>query len=153
MTLRALPIALLWTACGAASPAPERPEGSAADPVTYAVALRFEDAGTDDDDNPRTAVSLVRIAPDGTRDVAELSEEVGACYHEPAVETLIAARCWWGATGARYEVRREGDAVVAYRAAIVEERGTGDAAEAGRLEVDPEAELEILTPGRRATLP
>lgn len=152
-------IALMLAGCGAAAPAPEEPEGptSGEPPPTFAIALRLEDAGADENETPRTRVALVMIAPDGAREIAELRVELGACWHETTPDSMISARCWWGGAGARYEVHRDGGAVIARRAEIDEE--TGDTGvgrarfeEVGRVEVPPDAELHVVTPGgvRRA---
>lgn len=147
-----LPLSLVsvLAACGGSTPPVTSPSSSADDPVTYAVALRFEDAGTDDDETPHTAVSLVRIAPDGQRRVVSLREETGACFADSATGAMLAGRCWWAGFGARYEVRREADAVVAYRADQDEEVPDSAFVEVGRFELDANADVEVLTPGRRA---
>ena len=116
--------------CGAATPPPETPEDEAeGPPPSYAVALRFADAGADENETPQTRVLLVRIAPDGER------------------VALILARCWWAGAGARYEVRREGDAVIARRAGVDEMEGDQTLEEAARVEVPESARLEVLAPG------
>ncbi|MFK7987108.1 MAG: hypothetical protein AB8I08_13875 [Sandaracinaceae bacterium] len=143
-------IAAILSACGGQAPPPETPPPSNDDPVTYAVALRFEDAGTDGDETPHTAVSLVRIAPDGQRRVVSLREETGACFADVASGAMLAGRCWWAGFGARYEVRREADAVVAYRADQDEEAADSPFVEVGRFELDRDADVEVLTPGRSA---
>ena len=141
-------------ACGGATPAPEPASSSADGPSTYAIALHFGDGGTDESETPHTMVSLVRIAPDGERHVLDLHDEIGACYLEPASGALLAGRCWWGGAGARYEVRREGDAVVAYRADVDEMADEpAEFVEAGRIEVAEDADLEVLAPGRRSAAP
>ncbi|HJL16865.1 MAG TPA: hypothetical protein RMH99_14470 [Sandaracinaceae bacterium LLY-WYZ-13_1] len=147
-------LALFAAACGGAGTRPpERPAAEDEEPAAHAVALRFEDAGTDAQDMPHTGVRLVHIAPDGARTVVALSEETGACYHTEAVEALISARCWWAGEGARFIVRREGDAVVAHRAEVHEETGARDLVEAGRVEIPEDAPLQILAPGNPAPIP
>jgi hypothetical protein len=145
----ALPAALLLLACGGGAPTPRTAQDGDDDEEVppHAVALRFEDAGTDARGTPHTAVALVRIAPDGGRTVTALGEETGACYHRDAPNALIAGRCWWAGAGARYVVRREGDAVVALRADVDEMTGEGELAEVGRLEIPADAELQVLAPG------
>jgi hypothetical protein len=130
-------------ACGAASPGPATEPTAAPPPRPYAVALRLEEAGEDEQGTPHTRVSLVRISPDGVRTVETLRTEVGACYHQPRSGALLAARCWWAGFGAEYEVRRRGDAVVALRAEV-EEIGPGEPAEVARLEVPAGAELQVV---------
>lgn len=142
---------LLCLGCGASGPGAQTAEDEdEGPPPTYAIALRLEDAGPDENETPRTRASLVRIAPDGTRTVAALGEELGACYHQPAPGALIAARCWWGGAGARYVVRRVDDRVVALRADEDEMAGTAELEERGHVEVPEEARLEVLTPGGAA---
>ena len=146
----AIALASLLCACGGAAP----PPSSAADvdeaeappePERWAIALRLQDGGTDDSETPHTQVSLVRISPDGERSVIELHDEVGACYPQPARGgALIATRCWWAGQGALWSVRREGDAVVAYRAVEPEEGAPPEPSEAGRLEVPEDAELDLV---------
>ena len=135
--------------CGAATPPPETAEEEEAEgpPPSYAVALRFADAGADENETPQTRVMLVRIAPDGERVARDLGTEVGACYHQDAGDALILARCWWAGAGARYEVRREGDAVIARRAGVDEMEGDQALVEAARVEVHENARLEVLAPG------
>lgn len=142
------------SACGGAPPPVETAEEEDGPPPTYAIALRLEDAGTDAQDTPHTAVSLVRIAPDGARTVADLREEIGACYHvEGGPDVLMTARCWWAGEGGRYVVRREGDAVIALRADVQEETGEAELTEVGRVDVPADAELQVLAPGREAPVP
>lgn len=138
-------VVMFLAACGGVTPAPERADEEERLPP-YAVALRFEDAGTDEHETPYTAVSLVRIAPDGRRTVVALRREMGACFHEDASGTLAAARCWWAGAGARYVVRREDDAVAAARAEVDEMTGEGPLEEVGRVEVPRDAELRVLAP-------
>lgn len=138
--------------CGAAPP-PVETRADDDEPETYAVALRLEDAGTDENETPHTAVSLVRIAPGGERTVESLRDEIGACYNIEASGALVAARCWWAGEGARYVVRREGDAVIALRAQAHEETDEGPLEEIGRVEVPADAELQVLLPGREAAVP
>lgn len=132
-----------------------RSEDEAADepPPRYGVALRFEDAEESEDGTPRTRVSLVRITPEGERTVSELATEPGACFHQPVRGALIAARCWWAGEGARYEVRRAGDEIVALRAEVHEETVAGEPIEVARLEVPRDAELDVLAPTAAVRLP
>ncbi|MEZ4335492.1 MAG: hypothetical protein R3B82_02595 [Sandaracinaceae bacterium] len=114
----------LASACGAATPPPEDPTDEDDGPVTYAIALRLEEAGPTDDETPQTRVALVRIAPDGERTLEELRVEQGACWAEAGQDpVLVTARCWWAGAGARYEVRREGDVVIARRQDLDDGRG------------------------------
>ena len=139
----------LTAGCGGAAPNPRGAEDEAesdAPPPTYAIALRLEDGGTDEDDTPHTRVRLVRIAPDGERAVADLGEERAACYYREAPGALIAATCWWAGAGGTYELRREGGAVVAYRTPTDEDAGSSAAAEAGRVDVPGDAVLQVLAP-------
>lgn len=147
-TARAVTIALLLASCGGGTLLTEEPrDRDEVEPtLTYAVALRLEDAGEDENATPRTRVALVKIEPDGAREIAELRVELGACWHEPVPNAMIAARCWWGGAGARYEVRREGELIVAWRAGLDEETGEAIFEEAGRIEVPSGATLRVLTP-------
>lgn len=144
-------LVFLLASCGAASPRPGEPREEAErddePPPTFAIALRLQDAGTDENETPRTRVMLVKIAPDGERTVAELHVETGACWHD-AGSALITARCWWAGSGAAYEVRREGEAVIARRRATEEDSEAGPWEESGRVEVPEDAVLQILAPGR-----
>ncbi|MEQ8455454.1 MAG: hypothetical protein RLO52_31415 [Sandaracinaceae bacterium] len=140
--------ALLLAGCGAATPPAEEPEEEAeAPPSSYAIALRFADAGTDENETPHTRVLLVRIAPDGERVARDLGTETGACYHQDPADALIQARCWWAGAGARYEVRREGDAVIALRADVDEMTEDAALEETARVEVPRAARLQVLAPG------
>lgn len=139
-------IALALLGCGGAAAVVRDEEARDEPPPRYGIALRFEGADAADGGAPRTRVSLVRIPPEGERTVRELAVEVGACFHEPAGEALIAARCWWAGEGARYEVRREGEVVVALRADVDAEGSAGELAEVARLEVPEDAELDVLAP-------
>ena len=139
--------ALVLAACGAAAPPAQEPsdEENPDEPSpAFAIALRLEDAGADENETPRTRVTLVGIAPDGQREVAALRVEQGACWNEASPGSLTSVRCWWAGAGARYEVRRVGDAVVASRADIDEETGEGGLEEAGRIEVPRQTELRVL---------
>jgi len=105
--------------CGGAAPPPETAEDEAdGPPPTFAVALRFEDASGGDEANPRTRVSLVRIAPDGEPTVVDLGEEVGP----------------------------EPERVVARRALEDEAEAPGTYEEVGEIELPLRARLQILTP-------
>lgn len=141
-------IALMLAACGATTPRTEEPGEPAGEepPPTFAIALRLEDAGADENETPQTRVALVRIGPDGSREIAELRVEPGACWHETTPGSMISARCWWGGAGARYEVHRDGDAIIARRAEVDEETGDASFEEVGRVEVPSGAELNVLTP-------
>ena len=144
----------LASACGAATPPPEDPTDEDDGPVTYAIALRLEEAGPTDDETPQTRVALVRIAPDGERTLEELRVEQGACWAEAGQDpVLVTARCWWAGAGARYEVRREGDVVIARRQDLDEMAEDGAWTEAGRLDVPVSARLQVLAPGHHASLP
>lgn len=149
-------LAGLSLGCGGATPSPRGAEDEAesdAPPPTYAIALRLEDGGADEDDTPRTRVRLVRIAPDGERGVADLGEERAACYYREAPGALIAATCWWAGAGGTYEVRREDGAVVAYRTPTDEDTGSSAPVEAGRLEVPEGALLQVLVASGASTDP
>lgn len=147
-------LAVLWVGCGAATPLPEDPTDDEDEVQTYAVALRLEDAGATEDETPQTRVALVRIAPDGERTLEELHVEPGACWAEAGQGgVLLTARCWWAGAGARYEVRREGGEVVARRQDVDEMTENGGWADVGRLEVPEDANLQVLAPGRHASLP
>jgi hypothetical protein len=143
---------LVLTGCGGATVVPEAHAPEEEAPERYGIALRFEEAEPDETDTPRTRALLVRITPDGRREATDLAVELGACLHEDAREALIAARCWWGGAGALYEVHRVEDAVVALRAELDEESGTGEPAEVGRVEVPRDARLDVLLPGRSTHL-
>lgn len=155
------PFALLFCfllGCGAASPRasiPDEPAERDEDepPPTYAIALRLEDAGTREDDTPRTRVMLVAIAPGGDRTVNEVRVELGACWHDGSNDALITARCWWAGAGAVYAIRREGGAVVAHRRSADEASGERPWEEAGRVEIPEDAALQILLPGRSVPVP
>ena len=152
--LGAILVVLSVMACGGAPPpvetADEEEDGP---PPTYAIALRLADAGTDENETPRTPVSLVRIAPDDERTVAALRQEIGACYHVESTGALMTARCWWAGHGGTYVVRREGDSVVALRTDVHEEGAPATPEEVGRVEVPADAELQVLAPGREAPIP
>lgn len=139
-------VATLLLACaGCGAPAaPVEAPGDDEPPPRYAVALRFEEEAPSAEGTPRTRVSLVRITPEGERTVRALRTEDGACYHRPAPGALIAGVCWWAGAGARYVVRRDGDAILALRADANEEGGYGDLAELARLDVPADAELDLL---------
>lgn len=144
-----LAIAVLAIACGGAPPPVVTPEEEPPEPEPYGLAMRLEDGGTDaDTDTPHTRVALVRIAPDGERTVVELEREVGACYLRDAPDVLLAVTCWWAGAGAQYAVRREGDAVIAYRAASDEEGGVAAPVEVGRVEIPEDAPLQLVTGDR-----
>lgn len=145
-----LAIAVLAIACGGAPPPVAAPEEEPPEPEPYGLAVRLEDGGTDaDTDTPHTRVALVRITPDGERTVLDLEREVGACYLRDATEgALLAVTCWWAGAGAQYAVRREGDAVVAYRAASDEEGGVGAPVEVGRVEIPEDVPLQLVTGDR-----
>ncbi len=152
--MRGLWLVILLAGCGAATPPPEDPSDQDDGPETFAVALRLEDAGATEDETPQTRVALVRIAPDGTRTLEELGVELGACWNDAGQgEVLIAARCWWAGAGARYEVVREGDAVIARRQGVDEMTEGGGWIEVGRVEIPEGARVQVLTAGRAVELP
>jgi hypothetical protein len=141
--MKRLTIAILISACGASAPPPEVAEEELPIEEPYVVALRLEDAG-EEGDTPHTRVVLVRISPEGDRELTELRTEMGACYERPEVGALIAAHCWWAGAGARYVVRRDRDAVVALRADEDEEAGSGELAEVARLPIPEDARVEVV---------
>ncbi len=155
MRRAAILLACLATACGGAAPPveePDEPEDEA--PETWAVALRLEDGGMDENETPRTRVVLVAIEPDGARGLTELEVETGACWHvEGEGAVLIAARCWWAGAGGVYALSREGDAVIARRRSVDELDEPGEWVEMGRVEIPEDANLQVLAPGRSVALP
>lgn len=145
MTRASLVFALALAACGGGTRviAPSEPEDEA--PPRHAVALRFEEATPSPDGTPRTRVSLVRIAPSGQPHVSELGVERGACYHRDEPDALIAGVCWWPGAGARYVLRRQGDAIVVLRADAAENGASyGQLAPLTHVDVPAEAELDHL---------
>ncbi len=154
----------MWVAgCGGGSPRPgQSPAAVASDqeadddaPVhPYVVALRLEEGDESEDGTPHTQVSLVRIAPDGNRVVESIRNEAGPCVVEDAPPgALSVVTCWWAGAGARYELRREGDAVVAMRADTDEGAAPIEPEEAARVSVPADAELSVLTPGQAGSAP
>ena len=141
--------------CGAATPPVEEPSAGDRGPPSYGLALRLEDAGTTPDDTPHTQVTLVSIEPDGASELAALEVEPGACWHDtdPPEGVLIAVRCWWAGAGARYQVTRHGDQIIARRLAVDEQAGEAEWVEAGRIEIPANATLQVLRPGRQVELP
>ena len=84
----------------------------------------------------------------------QLHVELGACWNDEGEgRVLISARCWWAGAGARYEVVREGDAVIARRQDVDEMAEPGAWAEAGRVDIPDDAVLQVLAPGRHVSLP
>lgn len=139
-------IALLLVGCGAsATPVETAEDEDDGPPPTFAVALRFEDGGGGEE-SPRTLVRLVRIAPDGEREVADLGEEAGPCYLDPSGDALVGGRCWWAGTGVRYRVVRRGDRLVASRAEEDADEMPGEFVERGSLEVPSDARIDLLGP-------
>lgn len=145
---RATALLLLVAGCGGAAegPGPEEPEPGRG--PTVAVALRLEEGPTDEaTDTPSTRVVLVAIAPNEGRSTAEVGTFEGVCQLAPPVPPVIlAARCWWAGFGANVEVRRDGDALVAYRAATGERSEPSEPEEAARLALPERAELDPILP-------
>jgi hypothetical protein len=147
MSSRLAPFLLVLTACGAVpAPMPADSEDALASPHRYVIGLRLEEAPEDEAGTPHTRVSLVRISPEGVRTLESLGTEAGACYLEPRVGVLLAARCWWAGQGALYEVRRVGDEVVASRTEVDEMTGSGAPSEVARLAVPSGVQVRVLGP-------
>ena len=145
---------ILLAACGGTSaPPPAQPEEEEDPPrPVVAVALRFEEAPTDEaTDTPYTRVVLVQIAPDEGRSTAEVGTFKGACQHvEPTVGTVLEARCWWAGAGAHVTVHREGDTLIAERSTQDEHTPATPAEEVARLQLPENAAIHPLLPGTLA---
>lgn len=134
--------------CGGAGRPPTEPlpgdeEGEG--PVV-AVALRMAEAPTDEPTGtPQTRVLLVRIVPDEGRATEEVGTFQGACTPAtPREGAILEVRCWWAGFGAEVFVRRESDALVAYRIQLDEHAPAGVPEEVARMPLPDDARLDLI---------
>jgi hypothetical protein len=146
-----LPLVTL-TACGGAQTDPEAsPVAEPAEPVTVVLALRFVEGAEDEEtETPTTRVLLVDIDERRGRRTTDMGTFDGVCSHARAREGhLMAAQCFWAATGARLEVRREDDLVIVTEDVLDEDGNLVDRHEKVRIDLPPDAELEVMAPTTR----
>jgi hypothetical protein len=95
-------------------------------------------------------VLLVDIDEARGRRTTDLGTYAGVCSHlARRPEMLLSAQCFWAAEGARIEVRRDGDLLVATRIALDAEQNEGVHTEVARIDLPPAAELDLLAPTTR----
>lgn len=98
---------------GAAAPAASAREDERAKPHV-AVGLRLEEAPSDPDGAPRTALRVVKLTPEGDREIVDVGVFGGACVQDADVRrgTVVSARCWWAGAGSEIWIERRGDELV-----------------------------------------
>ncbi len=121
-----------------------------ATPESVAVALRFEDAGTDPTtDVPHTRVMLAVIREsDGRTETHEVRVVNGPCsFTAPTGGALTAGSCWWAGSGDNFEVVREGDEVLVRLAEVAEELDAPlPSVTALRVPLPASAQLQVVAP-------
>jgi hypothetical protein len=140
------------SACGAAQAEPEAsPVAEPSEPVTVVLALRFvEGPENEETETPTTRVLLVDIDERRGRRTTDLGTFDGVCSHtRPREGHLMAAQCFWAGTGARLEVRREGDLVIVTEDVLDEDGGLVHRHDNNRIDLPADAELEVMAPETR----